>query len=231
MKIVIVEDEYMVAKRLKRFVEKAYEGTTFQLNVFNTLADADDYLSEQTIDILFLDLNLQGQDGFDLLKQQVSRSFHTIIVSANTHRAIEAFDIGVLDFIAKPFNFERVEKAINRTKLSDSSGQCQFLSYKKLGEIELLPIENVLYLKASGHYCEVITVSGETILHDKSLEKLLLVLPDSFLRIQRSYAVPQQSMKSIKSEEGSKYWLTLTNNEILPIGRTRIKEVKANLIS
>jgi len=230
MKIAIVEDEYMVAKRLKRFVEQACKGKTYQINVFNTLADADEYLSEQTIDILFLDLNLQGQDGFELLKQQVSRSFHTIIVSANTHRAIEAFEIGVLDFIAKPFNFERVQKALQRTKLSESRGKSQFLSYKKLGKIELLPIEQILYLKASGHYCEVITTLGEIILHDKSLEKLLLVLPEFFIRIQRSYAVPQQSMQSIKSEEGSKYWLTLTNDEVLPIGRTRIKEVKAKLI-
>jgi len=230
MKIAIVEDEYMVAKRLKRFVEQACKGQTYQINVFNTLADADEYLSEQTIDILFLDLNLQGQDGFELLKQQVSRSFHTIIVSANTHRAIEAFEIGVLDFIAKPFNFERVQKALQRTQLSESRGKSQFLSYKKLGKIELLPIEQILYLKASGHYCEVITTASETILHDKSLDKLLLVLPENFIRIQRSYAVPQQSMQSIKSEEGSKYWLTLTNDDVLPIGRTRIKEVKLKLI-
>jgi len=114
--------------------------------------------------------------------------------------------------------------------LSESRGKSQFLSYKKLGKIELLPIEQILYLKASGHYCEVITTLGEIILHDKSLEKLLLVLPEFFIRIQRSYAVPQQSMQSIKSEEGSKYWLTLTNDEVLPIGRTRIKEVKAKLI-
>lgn len=229
MIIAIVEDEYMVAKRLKRFVENIYGDQISQIQLFDTLFDANDYLAEHSIDLLFLDLNLQGKDGFDLLKQQVSRSFHTIVVSANTDRAIEAFDIGVLDFIPKPFSQQRVQKALDRLQSNDALGQSQYLSYKHLGKIELLPISDVLYLKAAGHYCEVYSRAGQVILHDKNLDKLLQLLPASFERIHRSYAVPLNAIQAIRSEEGSKYWLELVNGETLPIGRTRLKALKANL--
>ena len=72
MNIAIVEDEYMVAKRLKRFVLTSLAEHNIKVNVFNTLDDANDFIAEQAIDVLFLDLNLNGQDGFDLLKQQLS---------------------------------------------------------------------------------------------------------------------------------------------------------------
>ena len=230
MKIVIVEDEYMVAKRLKRFVENAFENIT-QLKCFDTLDDARDYLADHIIDVLFLDLNLNGKDGFELLKQQVSQAFHTIVVSANAERAIEAFDIGVLDFIAKPFTQERVQKAVDRLHQSDTQGQSKFLSYKHLGKIELLPIKDVLYLKAAGHYCEIYTHKGHSILHDKSLDKLMILMPPNFERIHRSYAVPLESIQSIRSEEGSKYSLKLVNGQQLPIGRTRVKSLKSRLIN
>lgn len=230
MKIVIVEDEYMVAKRLKRFVETSFSDININIQVFTSLHDADDFLSGFIIDVLFLDLNLQGRDGFDLLKQQVSRHFHTIVVSVNTDRAIEAFEIGVLDFVPKPFSQERINKAIARLGSQQTSGKSQFLSYKHLGEISLLAINEVVYLRASGHYCEVITREGRVILHDKNLDKLLQVLPLTFERIHRSYAVARGEMQSIRTEQGSKYWLTLNSGEILPIGRTRVKALKAKLI-
>ncbi len=230
MKIVIVEDEFMVAKRLKRFVNTIYSEQSIHIQLFNTLDDATDHLADNPIDLLFLDLNLQGQDGFELLKQQVSRSFHTVVVSANTNRAIEAFEIGVLDFIAKPFSLERVQKAIDRLRPESGRGQSHYLSYKHLGKVELLPIKDVIYLKAAGHYTEVITLSGDVILHDKNLDKLLLVLPATFERIHRSYAVPVSAMQSIKSEAGSKYWLTLINGDVLPIGRTKIKAIREKMI-
>lgn len=231
MKLVLVEDEYMVAKRLKRFIEGALSENEFKLQMFNNLHDAQDYLSEHQIDGLFLDLNLQGQDGFDLLKQQLSEAFHTIVVSANFDRAIEAFDLGVLDFVAKPFTQERVNKAVERLLQNQSDGQCKRLSYKSMGKIELLPLEQVLYIKAAGHYSEITTRDGKQVLHDKNLDKLLAVLPAEFVRIHRSYAVPLSCIQSLKSEEGSKYWAILTSGEHLPIGRTRYKQIKDLVIA
>ena len=227
--IVIVEEEYMIAKRLKRFVEQAFAKQTIKITICHSLDDANDYLDQHSIDLLFLDLNLQGHDGFTLLKEQLSESFHTIVVSANSDRAIEAFDIGVLDFVAKPFTQERIQKAVDRLQ-QKQTGHCKYLTYKRLGKIELLAIKQVQYLKAEGHYCEVFMHNHDSFLHDKSLDKLTNLLPDYFIRIHRSYAVAIDCIQSIKSEEGSKYWLTLKSGHRLPVGRTKAQAIKAILI-
>ena len=226
--IVIVEDEYMVAKRLKRFVEAAFGEQTIKLHLCSSLEDAQDYLFERSIDVLFLDLNLRGQDGFDLLKQQLCESFHTIVVSANSDRAIEAFDIGVLDFVAKPFTQERIQKAVDRLSQAQQ-GRSKYLSYKHLGKMMLLAVQDIQYLKAEGHYCEVSTLDNQNILHDKSLDKLLALLPNNFYRIHRSYAVSLEQVKAIEAQEGSKYWLILKDEQKLPIGRTKLKELRSHI--
>ncbi|MDO6427683.1 LytTR family DNA-binding domain-containing protein [Thalassotalea sp. 1_MG-2023] len=232
-KILMVEDEFMVAKRLKRFIENAFNEQKIELHICNNLYDAHDYLVDHIIDVLFLDLNLQGQNGFDLLKHKLCESFHTIIVSANSDKAIEAFDIGVLDFVAKPFTQERIQKAVNRLQ-HKSQGTCKYLTYKQLGKIELLPIENILYIKADGHYSVVMTQVnkrrlGNSILHEKNLDKLLTLLPEDFVRIHRSFAVSLANVRSIVSTEGSQYYAQLYSGEQIPVGRTRVKHLKAKI--
>ena len=131
--------------------------------------------------------------------------------------------------MAKPFTQERIQKAVDRLQ-QKHTGQSKYLTYKRLGKIELLAIDQVQYLKADGHYCEVFQQNQDSFLHDKSLDKLLNLLPDNFIRIHRSYAVSVSVIKSIESEEGSKYWLTLKSGVRLPVGRTKVQGVKALMI-
>ncbi|GAA0364288.1 response regulator transcription factor LytR [Bowmanella denitrificans] len=230
MKLLIVEDEPMVAKRLLRFVEQALANQPRQIRLFDNLDDARDHLAERGTDILFLDLNLSGQDGFELLREQLAQSFHTIVVSANTDRAIEAFELGVLDFIPKPFSQERIVKALTRLTQSQAMQPCKYLSYRQAGNLALLDVKNIVYLKACGHYTEVYPSSGPTILHDKSLERLEHLLPQEFQRIHRSYMVPLSQCKTLQAFVGSSYELELKNGVRLPVGRTRVKALRAKLI-
>jgi two-component system response regulator LytT len=102
MRILIVEDERPTAEDIKMLVEHILNKEITSIHIETTLDSAMWYLKEKSIDVLLLDLNLNSKDGFQLLKQVVSQSFHTIVISANTNRAIEAFENGVLDFIPKP---------------------------------------------------------------------------------------------------------------------------------
>ncbi|WP_054205741.1 MULTISPECIES: response regulator [Pseudoalteromonas] len=108
----------MVTKRLKRFVEQSFAEQSIKITICNSLDDANNYLDQNCIDLLFLDLNLQGCDGFTLQKEQLSESFHTTVVSANPDRAVEAFDAGILDFVAKPFTQESSKEAVTKTSRS-----------------------------------------------------------------------------------------------------------------
>lgn len=228
MRILIIEDEARIAARIERFVGELLGPKLTSLARCESVEDGTEYLRTHGIDLLFLDLNLNGQDGFEVLKNVVAESFHTIVISAYTDKAITAFEYGVLDFIAKPFAIERVEQALDRVGLRSAIRQppLKFLAVKTRGLIRLISVEDVLFVEGSGVYSELHLHSGMRALHDKSLEKLAQLLPASFERIHKSYLADSRYFASIHIQSGGRYKLQLTNGQQLPIGRTRYELLK-----
>ena len=226
MKVLIVEDETRISKRLQRMIKEIFAEELSTLLVADSLEMGLNQIKEHDIDLLFLDLNLNGMDGFDILESIVAESFHTIIVSAYKDRAITAFEYGVLDFVPKPFDIDRLTKACKRVKdEKNAEATLKFLSVKKRGKRKLLKIEDVLYIKGAGIYSEIYLRNGEKEIHNKSLDSLKVLLPDYFERIHKSYVVSMQEAEHLVLEPGSKYSLKLKEGTILPIGRTRYKEI------
>jgi len=228
--VIIVEDEPAILRRLERQITELLGDKLARLNCFNNLDDAQDYINHQAIDVLFLDLNLQGRDGFSMLSTLTASSFHTIIISAYADKAIEAFEYGVLDFIAKPFTKTRLQQAINRlfdTHKRQDYG-VRYLSVKQAGITQLIEISQIDYIVATGHYSEVF-FNKKTRLHDKPIQKLLTLLPPNFEHIHRSYVVNMNKVASLKTEPGSKYTLILNSGKELPVSRTRYTKIKDKL--
>lgn len=229
MKILIIEDEARVAKRVERMTKEFFLNVLEQITCVHSLNDGLDFIKNNELDLLLLDLNLNGENGFDVLKETVAKSFHTIIISANKYEALTAFEYGVLDFVPKPFNMERLAIAFNRVlkKEEIAEEKLEFLAVKKRSGTQLISIKDVLYIKGSGMYSELNLTTQEKELHDKSLEKLSQLLPKTFIRIHKSYLVKISEIKELIAQSGSRYSAELKNGEILPVGRTRYKELKA----
>ena len=232
MNILVVEDESRIAKRIERLTRDILGHDLQSFRHINTLEEALEYIEGNTPDLLLLDLNLNGSSGFDLLTTAVSKSFHTIIISAYQDQAITAFEYGVLDFVPKPFNRDRLEEALKRaiTKEKATTNEVKFLAIKKRNLIQLISIEDVIYIKGAGSYTELILANGTSELHDKSLEKLEQLLSPTFYRIHKSYLVKMSEIKKIIIASGSKYMAELKNEEQVPIGRTKYKDLKRQLI-
>lgn len=230
MNILIVEDESRIAKRVDRMTRDILGTSIESLAMVNTLHEGLAFIENNTLDLVLLDLNLNGEDGFDLLATAVSASFHTIIISANKEQVLTAFEYGVLDFVLKPFNRDRLEQALKRTTIKEEetlSSKTKLLAIKKRGRILLIPIENVLFIKGAGAYTELFLAGGTKELHDKSLEKLEQLLSPSFIRIHKSYLVKMSEVKQISVKTGSKYLAELKNGTTIPVGRTKYKDLKA----
>ncbi|MFK8060513.1 MAG: LytR/AlgR family response regulator transcription factor [Polaribacter sp.] len=233
MNILIIEDEIRIAKRVERMTKEFFLNTLEEITSVQSLAEGLEYIKNNVLDLVLLDLNLNGENGFEVLKETASSSFHTIIISANKNGAIKAFEFGVLDFVAKPFDKKRIEIAFNRVvkKEEVSIENLQFLAVKKHGGIHLVNIEDVNYIKGAGVYTEIVLTNGGKKLHDKSLEKLSQLLPKSFERIHKSYLVKTKEIKEIIVKTGSQYAVELKNGEILPVGRTKYKALKEKLFN
>ena len=222
--ILIVEDEPPLAQRIERFFRESEEIKIGRLTIKSSLPSAKDYLNNHSIDLMILDLNLHGKDGFDLLKSTLSQSFQTIIISAHKDKAILAFEYGVLDFIAKPFNKKRVFQAINR--LLDSTSRAKYplkyLAVTKNQKLEFIQIEHVMFLKGAGNYTELYLENGKIELHDKSLQNILTLLPSNYERVHKSYIVNLDLIQSISYQ----YEILLLNQIKIPISRSKYQDLK-----
>ncbi|MDY8134873.1 LytTR family DNA-binding domain-containing protein [Aquimarina sp. 2201CG5-10] len=225
MRILIVEDVTLVAERISDLA-KMYLKECF-VKISHTLEDAKLCITEDTYDLLFLDLNLNGKDGFDLLKTTTASSFYTIIITANRDQASNAFDFGVFDFISKPISEKRFKIAIDRF-LNNNIGyreKVKYLTIKSRGIVDLIAIEDIDFIKASGNYSQIYTIKNKSFLHDKNLEKLLKILPDNFIRIHRSYIVCKDKIRRIIKHGGGKYSIELISKETLPLSRGVYKQL------
>jgi DNA-binding LytR/AlgR family response regulator len=232
MRILIVEDEPLIAQRLERMCRELLGTVLKGVMHASRIDESENLLADASIDLLLLDLNLAGANGMEILKTSVAGSFHTVIVSAYTERAIEAYEFGVLDFVPKPFRRERLALALDRARgaRGRSDHATKFLAARSHGRIELVRVDDVLYARGAGAYSELHLAGGRSILHDKSLERLTKVLPPIFNRIHKSYLVRLSEVVALHVKPGSRYTAELGNGLKLPIGRTGYAVLKNRLV-
>lgn len=227
MRILIVEDELPIAKYIEDMCRTVLGEHSYQIEIANDLDSAAARLFEEKIDLLLLDLNLNGDDGYDLLKTATAGSFHTIIISANTDKAIEAFQFGVLDFVPKPFDEERLATAFERYfgRSQEKERTTKYLTVRKENQNVILPIKDIIYLKAAGIYVEAHLENGRVEILDKTMDRLGQILPARFIRIHRSYYVDISLIESYRHTGGGTYQVTIRGGQSLPLSRQKYKEL------
>ncbi len=228
MRILIVEDESVAARGLERAIRELAGSRIVSLKVLGSFTAAEYFIQDNPIDLLFLDLQLHERDGFELLTQLAADSFQTIVVSANTDRAIEAFEYGVLDFLPKPLDRQRLKQAMDRfDSVTISSGRnMKYLSIRKDDRAELIDLSRVEYLRGGDNYAMIHISGGALERHRKTLDSFSKILPGNFLRIHKSCIVNLDYAVSIRTSAGSRYELELKTGENIPVGRTFYGELK-----
>ncbi|ERP32026.1 LytR/AlgR family response regulator transcription factor [Chitinivibrio alkaliphilus] len=225
MHIVIAEDEKVSGRRLKRMVGELLGEALEECVLTHSMEECLSYVSQHSIDLLLLDLNLNGKDGFTLLKELQEKKFQTIVVSANTDRAIEAFELGITDFIAKPYDTTRLAKALNRfSGRLNREQEAQTLVVKNCGERLFIPVSSIIYISGAKDYSELHCSKEPAYLYSKSLENLHQILPARFIRIHKSYIVDTTKIDRVRVYGGGRYRAHLCTGEELPISRAKYKQ-------
>ncbi len=225
MRILIVEDEPPIAADIEDYVAFFCGRNQNRITVLHTFEEARDFMEREKLDLLLLDLNLNGQNGFDILKETLVRNFHTIVVSAYTDRAIEAFEYGILDFVAKPIKRERMKLAFDRfygRRKIEGKG-LKYLIVRKMSQNFMVGIEQVRYFKAVGYLVEIHKIDGKTDLIEKSLNHLEQILPERFVRVHRSYIVDIGRVSSYRRLDSGVYEIAMSDGIKIPCSSTRLK--------
>lgn len=206
-------------------------------NKLELFAGADAYdsaldrLGETAFDAVLLDPRLSGHDGLSLLTNRTVRASQAILVSANTDLALRAFELGVLDFVPKPVSRDRLAKALLRVRPHQRvAHDDQFLAVRRLGRIDFVPVDELVYVEGADKYSELVLTNGQRSFYDKCLGRLEASLPRSFVRIHKSYLVRFPMVSRLLVLKGSRYFAELKNGLRLPVGRSRYAEIKSRLL-
>jgi two-component system response regulator LytT len=224
MNVLIVEDEAPAARRLERLVRSHLGERLAGLSLASTIEAARTELASGRTDLLLLDLNLNGADGFSLLDSEIRPS--TIVVSANSSRAIDAFDHAVIDFVAKPVSADRLALALDRAlerKSTRTPGPAS-LAVRSAGRIDLAPFADIVSLSGADDYVEVVLGNGRRFLHDTRLQELERRLPPGFVRVHRSHICNTVHIQALKVS-GGRGLLELHGGTSIPVSRSRMPAI------
>jgi len=229
VRIVIVEDEAVVARRLARMVHNIM-GDQGSIKVASSVPDAVELIQTSAFELLFLDLRLHGKDGFQLLEQAAAAPSQTIVVSGHSGEALRAFDYGVADFVAKPWSEGRLRLAIDRATGGDDAThrRAQRLVIRKAGELKTLEVADLLFVRAADDYTELHLLDHSVHLHEKSLAALEKLLPARFARVHRSFIADLTRARALRTASGRPF-LVLDDDRLVPVGRSYRTVVRRRL--
>jgi len=232
-KCLIVEDELPAQKLLQKYIS---EVSYLELKDTCTNAiEAMKVLQSNSIDILFLDIYLPKINGVDFLKT-LKTPPQTIFTTAYSEYAVEGFELDAVDYLLKPFSFERFLKAIDKAiqnlenvpkiEKTDKASSVFFKADKKIYRVNL---DDLLYIEALKDYVKLITVNEKHIVM-QTMKRWEQILPDNlFKRAHKSFIVNLEKIDSIAGNT-----VQLGEHKI-PIGRHYrddfIKEIERRFIN
>ncbi len=229
---IIVEDIQIAADFLRKFCEKSdlVEVKGHFLNV----ADALEFLDREKVDLLFLDVEMPGATGFDLL-DRLTYSPRIILTTSKTEYAFDAFQYHVNDYLKKPFTYKRFLEAIQKLQQAPEpslpspaqslaqSSDTDFLFIKAEDKLIKLKKDDILFLESMRDYVKFVTPAKSYITYStlKNMEEKLI--GPTFLKVHRSYIVNINKIDDIRGNI-----IYLVGNQI-PIGKGHKEEVAARL--
>ena len=228
MRILIVEDEAVVARRLARLLREV-EPRIEEVEIAGEFAAASAALGARSGGVLFLDLDLHGRDGFELLRRGLAGGWRTVVVSAHTDRAIEAFEHGVVDFVPKPFTRDRLVLALERAANVQPHERLRYLAALQGAGTAVVPLDRIVAIHGADDYSEIEVADGRRMLHRKSLSVLASELPEPFVRIHRSHIVNLDFASGLERTAGG-WQVKLKGGGSLAVGRRALAALRKRML-
>jgi len=224
MTCIIVEDELPAQNLLKNYLSKIPDMQL--LATFQSAIDANNYFKSNTVDLVFLDVNLPDISGLDFIKT-VKNAPAIIMTTAYPEYAVSSFELDtIVDYLVKPFGFDRFLKAVNKAEdrlikkdvVNQTVEDSIFLNVDKT--LHKIILNDILFLESDRNYITIVTQTQKLSFID-SLKNWNQKLPDlEFVQIHKSYIINAKYVTKISGNE------VYINTHRLPIGRT----YKANLL-
>ncbi len=225
LKCVIVEDLQVAADYLAMCCEKSG-----QIDVqahFPNVQEALVYLNQHSVDLLFLDVEMPGATGFELL-DQLAYFPKVVLTTSKSEYAYDAFEYNVTDFLKKPFTYQRFLESLQKLTAPSaenniSSTATDHIFIKSDGKLVRLNNDDILYIESMGDYVKFVTGDKKYVTHNtiKNLEEK--VNKNCFIKVHRSYIINITKIDDIREND-----LFIKGNEI-PVSKAHRSDVMKRL--
>ncbi len=242
IKSIIIDDELANRTVLDSFLRN-YCPTVEVVGIAATAKEGYELILDQTPDLVFLDVRMPIQSGFDLLRMFDEIAFHVIFVTAYDEYAIQAFEFNAVDYILKPIDYLKLIKSVAKVEeairlkqhanfihfvnsVDEKQGLLKSITLHKKDKVLLVDIDTISYIQADRNYCEVITSDNDRLVSTKTLldyEQLLQHYPQ-FLRINKSVIINIHFIQEYS--KGSTCFIYMKNStEELEVSRRKKGEI------
>jgi two-component system LytT family response regulator len=239
-----VDDEKLARDLLREYLEGFPE-----VEIVGECAkgsDAVEMVNRLKPDILFLDVQMPGMNGFDVL-EEIDHDPYVIFTTAYDQYAIKAFEKNAVDYLLKPLDEERFRSAVNRaikrkstergtveellkTFKSDSRNFESHIFVQKSEKLFNLPVQDIVYLEASGDYT-IITTHNDQFVSSSGIGKLEEIMdPDTFIRVHRSTIININSLKEIERHFNGGMVVKMQNGKSFPVSRTYARQIRKKVV-
>lgn len=233
MEVLLVDDEHLALQELAYLLSQ--EEPSIVIHQAQSIQDALGILISNSIDVAFLDIQMNEESGMDLAKMIQGMKQPPLIVFATAfdHYALEAFQLDAVDYLVKPFKQSDVSRIYH--KLGQLLTQRNFEAAPKTNQplpvatddrIILVELHQILYLTAVGGLVEV-HLQGQVLETKETLKSLKDKLPGRlFYQVHRSYIIHRQAIQEIQPWFNHTFQLTMTNGDKVPVSRSNVNDFK-----
>jgi two-component system response regulator AlgR len=236
LRVLIVDDEAPSRRRLRELLDDC--AGAMPLAIVGEAAngrEAMDILHAVNSDLVLTDIHMPAMDGLELARHLLKLQQPPVVIftTAFHEHAVQAFDVNAIDYLMKPVRMQRLLAALQKVprlkpltvaKLDElSASSRRFLSVTERSRVVLVPIDEIIYLKAELKYITIRTEQREYLL-EESLTKLEEEFGPRFIRVHRNCLVARDAIRGFErcvGDEGDAHWEVVLNgvSETLPVSR------------
>lgn len=242
----IIDDEKLARDLLREYLE-SMEGIEL-LDECSKGSEAVEKINKLKPDLIFLDVQMPGMTGFEVL-DEIDHEPYVIFITAYDQYAIRAFEKNAVDYLLKPLDEDRfrqsVTRALNRKKMEEGGLENLLGSLRQVNRKETydshifvqkseklfnLPVEEIIYLEASGDYT-IISTKNDQFVSSSGIGKLEeLMSPDIFIRVHRSTIVNVNYLKEIERHFNGGMVVKMQSGKSFPVSRTYAKQIRKKVV-
>jgi len=235
---IIIDDEQNARENLKIILADFCPDVNVVAEA-GSAKDARKIIVEHKPDLLFLDINMPNEDGFELLESIKDKNFSVIFITAHNQFALKALKAGAIDYIEKPIDIEDLQAAVAKINVEENTGvdfnmiksllseyknerKSETIAVPTLSGYEIIKAEDIVHLEADESYTRIFLVDGTKCISSMTIARYEKVLdPNTFFRVHKSHIInTKHHLKEFNRHDGN--MAIMDSGDVIPVARRKL---------